>query len=283
VVPGSELPKNRLTKRKDMVTFYGQFGGAPTYLELKASGQFDQEIAEVERAFDMDFASNDYDDLGELCRKRFEMAKDLLGQAKQLRGAVTQQYGVAVPEPNPLFVLPEVMPSMIVTEGGHEKKMLWFARLLDTPEGQEMPNDERNLVSAFIQGHGMLAQGQAIEIAVAMAQAEVASQQPMMDAQMQQQQQLQAGEAQREDAVAQRDAGIADQQAQRDAGLANLQAGRDAQMAQQAQPDPNAEAERQLVMGEVEHERAKELEDRQHAHAMELEAKKAKARPRASA
>lgn len=260
-VPGSELPKNRLSKRRDMVTFYGQFGGAPTYFELKKSGMFDQEIAEIERTFDMDFASNDYDDLSELCRRRFEMAKELFKQAQGLREATSQQFGVEIPEINPLLVLPEVEPSMLVTEGKHEKKMEWYSNLLDTPEGQEMTPDERNLVSAFVTGHGELAKGQAIEIVVAQAQVEQAAMQPGREAAMADQAQQMQMQGEQDAVAAERDAQIQGQQAQAD---------------QAGQPDPNEEALRQLATGEIEHEREMELETMRHENALDLEKNRAR-------
>jgi hypothetical protein len=261
VVPGSELPKNRLSKRRDRVQFYAQFGGIPGYLQMKATGQFDREIADAERAFDMDFASSDFDELGELCRLRLEMARELMGQAGGLREQITAQFGVALPEPDPMMVLPEVQPTMLVTEPDHEKKMEWFARLLDSNEGQQMTAADRNLVSAFISGHMMLAQGQQIGIQTAMAETQVAAQAPLADDQMQREQLT------------------GEQQFQREQQGAEAEAQRSAATA----PDEEAAAERELVAGEIDHQRAIEQEDLKHRHALELEKTRAKARLKATA
>jgi hypothetical protein len=180
-VPGSQTPKNRLTKRRDLIAFYSLFGGIIGYLQAKA--QNPQEVAEAERAFDMDFATDDFDEIGEICRARYEFAKDLLEQSLQMRGGVAQQYGVQLPQPNPLMIIPEVKPTMLVTEPAHLEKAAWFQRLLDTVEGQEMSDLERNLVSAFIQSHAMLAQGQQIAIQQGVSEAQVAGNAPQDQAQ----------------------------------------------------------------------------------------------------
>jgi hypothetical protein len=198
-VPGSQQPKNRLTKRRDLIAFYALFGGIVGYLQAKA--QSPQEVAEAERAFDMDFATDDFDEIGEICRARFEYAKDLLNQSLQMRDGIAQQYGVELPQPDPMMILPEVKPTMLVTEPANPEKALWFQRLLDTVEGQEMSDLERNLVSAFIQAHVALAQGQAIALDTAAAEAQVAGNAPIAEADAQaqaadQQAQAQQGAAQ---------------------------------------------------------------------------------------
>ncbi len=184
VVPGSELPKTKLSKRKDSMQFYAMFGGIPAYLEAKTAAP--QDVAEIERVFDMDLASDNYDDIGEICRTRFENLKEIWGQAEQMRAQAFEQFGVEVPQPDPLMLLEEVKPSLLVTESHLPEKALWFSNLLDTGEGQVMEDAERNLVSALAQGMMMLAKGQAIEIATGEAEVAMSAQAPMMEAQAQQ-------------------------------------------------------------------------------------------------
>ena len=176
--PGSELPKNKLSKRKDMVQFYGLFGGILGYIQAKATNP--QEVSETERVFDMDFATTDYDEIGEVCRTRFEMAKDLLGQADQMRAMAEAQYGFAPPV-NLMALMLQVKPTFKVTEANLTQKALWFSNLLDTTEGQEATDQERDLISTFVEAHAMLAKGQAIEVAVAETEVRMASNAPVME------------------------------------------------------------------------------------------------------
>jgi len=193
VIPGSMLPRNRLTKRKEEAAFFGLFGGAQGYFEAKA--QFPQEVSGIEQTFDMDFSTDNYDDIGEICRARYEMAKELLEQSDELREQAMQMYGVELPAADPMMIMPEVQPSLLPTESHLTEKALWFSNLLDTSEGMEMSNEERGLVSAFVQAMMMLQQGQAIAIQTSTNEAQIASNAPLQaqqDAQMAAQQQADA-------------------------------------------------------------------------------------------
>lgn len=249
MVPGSEVPRNKLSKRRDRMNFYGLFGGFPNYVTMKKDPQFRSEVAELEREFDMDFAANDYDEIGEMCRTRFEMAKDLLGKTQGLQQAAAEQYGVELPPADPMMILPEVLPSMLVTELDHEVKAEWFARLLDTPEGQRMTSEERALASAFVSGHMILMQGQTLEMGMAQAAIEQAVTQPARDAELQ-------------SAAAQGEIDAANQP---------------------PPPDEEGAMVREQVGEQASFERQMELEDTQHKHAMQLEKAKAKAAQRKQA
>jgi hypothetical protein len=176
-VPGSQLPKNRLTRQRQRIQFYGMFGGMPGYFQAKLTNP--QEVAEAERDFDMDFASDNYDEIGEVCRTRFEMGKTLLGQAFALRNSATEQFGVPVTPPDPMTLMPMVRPMMLVTESNLREKALWFSNLLDTNEGLAASDEERSLISAFVQAHKMLADGQAIALQKTDAEISVAAREPI--------------------------------------------------------------------------------------------------------
>lgn len=187
VVPGSELPSDKLSKRKDTAAFYSLFqGGATGYFQIKA--QFPQEVAEMERIFDMDMSTDNYDDVGETCRTRFEMAKGLMAQAMQMREVAAIQYGVQMPSIDPITLMEAVKPTLLVTESHLQEKGLWFSNLLDTTEGQQMPDEERSLVDAFVKTFTQLAQGQAIGIQTMENEAQVASNAPIQQNQLEQQQ-----------------------------------------------------------------------------------------------
>ncbi len=242
VVPGSEIPRNKLTKRRDRMNFYSLFGGFVPYVQMKKDPNFRAEVAELEREFDMDFAANDYDEIGEVCRARFEMAKDLLGQTQQLAQQAAQQYGMQIPPADPLLILPEVEPSMLVTESDHAVKAEWFSRLLDTPEGQRMPREERDLASAFVTGHMALQAGQTLEMAIMQSQIQAAA----------------AGPQQQMD-------------------LQNQAAGAEIEAANApAPPDEEGNAMRQEAGEQASHDRQMELEEVQHKNALSLEKEKAR-------
>jgi len=197
IAAGSEQPRNRLTKRKDAMAFYGLFGGILGYIQAKQMAP--QEVADAERTWDMDFATEVVDEIAEVCRSRYESAKTLLGQAAQIRDLASMQYGPqSVPPPDLMQIISQVKPSMLIGEPAHQDKMKWFAELLDTDEGQAMSDTERELVQAFIQAEGMLAKGQAIVVGQAVSEAQIASNAPQMAlqaAQSQQNQQAQAAQS----------------------------------------------------------------------------------------
>ena len=170
VAPGSEQPKNRLTKRKDAMAFYGLFGGVMGYIQAKQIAP--QEVAEAERTWDMDFAGELIDETAEICRRRLEYARALLAQSAAFRAQASAHFGAELPPVDFGQLLAQVKPSMLVGEADHLANVRWFAELLKTDEGQEMADEERLLVQAFIEAEGALAQQQAALIA--QAQSEVA-------------------------------------------------------------------------------------------------------------
>lgn len=233
-VPGSQAPKNRRTKQNDKVQFYSLFGGITGYYQAKQ--MFPQDVADSEREFDLDSAMTYVDDVAELCRTRFEAAKELLGQSDVLRQQAEASYGVAVPPADPMLILPEVKPSMLATESDHDQKAKWFSKLLDTPEGQSMSDSERELVSAFVIAHMQLAQGQAIAVQTGQNEVAVASNAPIQAQDQQNAAQSAQLEAQKSTATAEAPPGP-DPEAE---------AQRQHDMASQALDIENSEAERQL-------------------------------------
>jgi hypothetical protein len=164
IVPGSETPKNKFTKARARATFFAQFQGGVVGW-LAAREQAPAEIAELERDFDVDFATDNYDAVGEVCRNRWEKAKQQLGKMDYMQ------------------IVAGLQPSLLITEPAHKEKVLWFANLLDTDEGQEMTNEERELVSTFILAHRDLAKGQAIAVGQDVTEVQMESQAPAQEKQ----------------------------------------------------------------------------------------------------
>lgn len=162
IVPGSTLPKNKLSRRKDAESFYFQFGGIVGYCQTKA--MFPEEVAEARRLWDMDLPRDEYDSIGELCRARFENAKMMVQQATQTRQQVEQATGLQIPLDMSIFAQ-SCEPSIEFGEGKFNEKVVWFQNLLDTDEGQTMGRELRSLVTALILIHQQMAGMQAGAIA----------------------------------------------------------------------------------------------------------------------
>jgi len=248
VADGSEEPKNRRTKKQNAVTFYQQFGGIMGYIQAKQIAP--QEVTDAERLFDMDFAAEQVDSVAEVCRMRLEQGKQLLGQASQLRQQAQAAYNVdpaSLPPVDYMSILMQVEPSMLVTEPHQQEKVKWFSDLLDTDEGMEMSREERELVSAFIQGQMQLAQGQALGIMQKQTELQQAAAQPQMEAQAAQAEMQNQQGAQQADAEQQR---MQQEAAENESQRAHEREGRAGEAAE-------AEAQRA-------HEAAQADADRQH-------------------
>lgn len=170
ITPGSEQPKNAFHKLRQRNAFFAQFqGGVIGWLQAKA--QFPEQVAELERDADLDFASDNYDVLGEGCRMRYERAKEQLTENPDFMG-----------------ILYNLEPSLEIGEANLTEKRIWFQNLLDSEEGWNAPTIERKLIGAFIEAFQMLAKGQAIVAGQDATEVQVKSQQPAVDAQNAQQQ-----------------------------------------------------------------------------------------------
>ncbi len=182
------------------MAFYSLFGGAMGYVQAKASNP--TEVQQAERAWDMDFASGDYDDISAVNRKRYEHAKTVIQQFQGMREALKAQYGQEPPPVNPMEIMMAVEPSMLVTESQLTEKAKWFSELLDTEEGINASKEDRMLMSTFVETYAMLAQGQSVEIAAAQASIQSAANTDPNAVAMQEQQMVAQAQAQ-EQAVAQ--------------------------------------------------------------------------------
>lgn len=188
-VPGSEAPKNRYTEAQKKANFFGMFGGVAGWLEAKQLAP--KEVGEIEKDYDVNFASDATDSIGEMCRLRFERAK------KEVAKAVEAQQ-----QPDYMAILYALDPAMLVTEPALEEQAKWFQNLLMTPEGAKMNRPERGLASTFVVALKELAKGQAIETQTDVAEVEMAAQKVQMEEQQRQQQTAMAAQAEAEQMTA---------------------------------------------------------------------------------
>jgi hypothetical protein len=174
-VQGSEAPKNKFTETQKRIGFFSMFpGGIPEYFMVKT--QFPKQIAEIERDFDVNFETDNYDSVGEACRLRLDRAIKAMGKKQN---------------PNYQQILFELEPSLLITEPNLKEQSIWFQNLLLQEEGLSMSNEQRELVSQFIIVLHELAKGVTMKEMVDQSEIQVAAQQPIIEAQQQQEQQAQ--------------------------------------------------------------------------------------------
>lgn len=181
VTPDSEVPANVFTKRQERVAFYSLFGGFVNYIGMRR--QFPREVADLERLWNVQTEGEDFDEVAQLCRRRFEQARSALGagsfdpgtQAQmvmQLQQAVTT--GVAGPEVTAWLFRPAVS----AYEPAHDAKAKWWQDLLDTDEGQEAPPALRTVVETMVVLHFALAGQQEGAVAMRAGQSQAAGAAP---------------------------------------------------------------------------------------------------------
>lgn len=187
-VEGSEAPKNKYTEQEKKANFYVQWGGIANYLTAKQ--QLPQEVAKIERDFDMENITEVIDEVAETCRVRWNAGQKIMAEQMQAQMQTGQM------EMDYLPILANVDPSMLPTEPDLVAQGKWFQNLLMTEEGRQMTDEERDLVSAFIVCLNELAKGQTIKMQQDAAEIQMAAQQPMMEAQQAQQEQQMAAEQQ---------------------------------------------------------------------------------------
>lgn len=187
-VEGSEAPKNKTSEIEKKVFFYGQWGGIANYLTAKQ--QLPEDVAKIERDFDMENITELIDEVSETCRVRWLAGQKIMAeqmQAQMESGQMEMDY---------LAILANVDPSMLPTEPDLVAQGKWFQNLLMTEEGRQMTDEERDLVSAFIVCLNELAKGQTIKMQQDAAEIQMAAQAPMMEQQQAQQEQQMAAEQQ---------------------------------------------------------------------------------------
>lgn len=188
VVADSERPKTRNTQQTAMTAVMQMLGGGLGIVQLKAA---DPELySEILKTFDLSLGNDNYDMTEDLCWKRLEQITEAAKQFEQL----TQGQVPLEPELLLLALSPQIRP----TEPNHPDKMAWFSDFLDTPDGQELSEIERDSIDILIMAHrngGVLQMGSMMQAA---AEAQTMGQQPMVEQQQQMEQGAQQQEAESE-------------------------------------------------------------------------------------
>lgn len=231
VVRDSEQPKTMYDRQVDFVNMMNVASAAGGYDMLK---QTDPKMAEaLMKAFDIEVDDQTYTVLVDVCEGRLDQALELQSRFEHFRDQIGQM-GYEMPGIPPEAALQALEPSMDVEEPNHMMKAKWFMDYLDSPDGQQMTNDQRHMVKMFVREHAKmeaLQQGLMMQLA---AEAQLMGQQPVMDAQSDQQVEAEgrANQAELERSEAERQAARDEKAMDRDQAAVDAEAARQGQMAQ---------------------------------------------------
>jgi len=137
VVRNSEMPKGPFTRQKNLTQFFGVLGGAEGYAALQQANA--KMISELEDVFDVDLDTDDYDAVGELCRKRLNQMK----QAMQVQQS---------DDVDPQVLIDAIDPPIDEAELKLDEKAKWFAEALDWDELINSPMPLRRACSLLARG-----------------------------------------------------------------------------------------------------------------------------------
>lgn len=201
VTADSEMPRHPYSKKQDLMAMFETTGGAAGLMQLLEANP--PLAAEILRRFNIELETvDDYDEVGQLCRSRFDQMQT--------------QFKSGIPDPQ--ILVQSIVPPVSVFEPQHLVKAKWWMDFLDSDDALQSPMELRTAIEGMIQLHfqyngeqeaAKAGQAGATQVAGAVpgALAEAAQQQLMppeqpqgQDPQAQQQAELQAqnDEAQRQ-------------------------------------------------------------------------------------
>ncbi len=143
----SEMPKGPFTRLQNLNSVAMQFQGFPGL--FMALQQMPKETTAVLQAYDVDLEFGNFDEVGDLCRKRLNQMKE------------AAKVGVS----DPAVLLEAIQPPIDPAEPNLEQKAKWFAEALDWDEGQEAPMPLRQAMSMLAQNQFQMGTAQQGEMA----------------------------------------------------------------------------------------------------------------------
>lgn len=168
VVRNSEQPKTSYDRQADFVNMLNASGQSGGYTVLKQS---EPKLAQaLLKTFDIDIDDNVYDLTTDVCETRLEEALSIQKQFMTVQ-AMSAQSGAPIQEPPIEALLEGLSQAIVVEEPNHVLKSKWFSDYLDTPQGFELSNDEREVVRLFVRTHYQMEVAQ--QTAIAQGYAEV--------------------------------------------------------------------------------------------------------------
>ncbi len=161
VVKHSETPRGPYTKINNLNSVAMQFGGFPGL--FMALQQQPKETNMVLQTYDVDLDFGNFDEVGDLCRKRLNQMKE------------AAKIGVT----DPAILIEAIQPPIDSAEPNLPAKAKWFSEALDWDELQEAPMPLRAAVSMLAQNQFQLGTVQAGEMAFQAGTVQAAAGAPM--------------------------------------------------------------------------------------------------------
>ena len=136
VVEDSEMPRHPYSKKQDLMAMFETTGGAAGLIQLL---EVNPPLAtEILRRFNIELDSvDDFDEIGQLCRSRFDQMQQLL------------QSGI----PDPVVLTQSVKPPVSMLEPQHMIKAKWWQDFLDDDDALSAPMELRMAIEEMIKLH----------------------------------------------------------------------------------------------------------------------------------
>lgn len=158
----SEMPKGPFTRLQNLNSVAMQFQGFPGL--FMALQQMPKETTAVLQAYDVDLEFGNFDEVGDLCRKRLNQIKE------------AAQAGVSDPD---VLTYDVIQPPIDPAEPNLDAKAKWFSEALDWDELQAAPMAVRQAVSNLAKGQFQKAIDQQSEVAFQQGMVQTAANAPM--------------------------------------------------------------------------------------------------------
>jgi hypothetical protein len=157
----SEMPKGPFTRLQNLNSVAQGFGGYPILLQSLA--QMPKEVSMILQTYDVDLDFENFDEVGDLCRKRLNQMKE------------AAKVGVTDPE----VLIQAIQPPIDEAEPHLDQKAKWFSDALDWDELQEASMPLRQAVSMLAKGQFQSGIQQQSEMAFQQGMVGAAAQAPM--------------------------------------------------------------------------------------------------------
>ncbi len=161
VAPHSEMPKGPFTRIQNLNSVAQGFGGYPILLQALAAQP--KEVNMILQTYDVDLDFENFDEVGDLCRKRLNQMKE------------ASKVGVN----DPMILIEAIQPPIDEAEPNLDQKAKWFSDCLDWDELQEAPMPLRQAVSMLAKGQFQAGINQHSEMAFQQGMVGAAAQAPM--------------------------------------------------------------------------------------------------------
>lgn len=162
VVRDSEQPRTMYDRQMDfmnMMSVANQGGGWQVLKEA------DPKIVDaLTKVFDIDIGDNDYDTISTVNDQRIEEALDQFRAMKQVQ-AIMAKAGAQPFQMDPESIFQNLSNPIILEESNHMKKATWYMEYIDSPDGQKLDREEKQIIAGFVRLHFQMEVAQQTAIA----------------------------------------------------------------------------------------------------------------------